>query len=48
MLGLSAFANLHYLVRSNGCVRVIEAGTARGVSAACLASASHTGMEVAW
>ncbi|MDQ3917701.1 MAG: NPCBM/NEW2 domain-containing protein [Acidobacteriota bacterium] len=30
---------LHYLVRSNGCARVIEAGTARGVSTACLASA---------
>jgi predicted O-methyltransferase YrrM len=33
------FALLHYLVRSNGCVRVLETGTARGVSAACLASA---------
>ena len=32
-------ATLHYLVRSNGCVRVLETGTARGVSAACLASA---------
>ena len=32
-------ATLHYLMRSNGVVRVIEAGTARGVSAACLASA---------
>lgn len=32
-------ALLHYLVRSNGCVRVLETGTARGVSAACLASA---------
>jgi predicted O-methyltransferase YrrM len=31
-------AALHYLIRSNGVVRVIEAGTARGVSAACLAS----------
>jgi predicted O-methyltransferase YrrM len=30
---------LHYLIRSNGCVRVMETGTARGVSAACLASA---------
>ena len=33
------FATLHYLIRSNGCVRVLETGTARGVSAACLASA---------
>ena len=33
------FATLHYLVRSNGCVRVLETGTARGFSAACLASA---------
>jgi len=32
-------AALHYLVRSNGCVRVLETGTARGVSAACMASA---------
>jgi glycosyltransferase involved in cell wall biosynthesis/predicted O-methyltransferase YrrM len=32
-------AALHYLIRSNGVVRVIETGTARGVSAACLASA---------
>jgi len=32
-------ATLHYLIRSNGCVRVLETGTARGVSAACLASA---------
>lgn len=30
---------LHYLVRSNGCIRVLETGTAKGVSAACLASA---------
>lgn len=30
---------LHHLIRSNGCHRVIETGTARGVSAACLASA---------
>ncbi|HEX8149849.1 MAG TPA: NPCBM/NEW2 domain-containing protein [Pyrinomonadaceae bacterium] len=30
---------LHYLVRSNGCVRVLESGTARGVSTACIASA---------
>lgn len=35
-------ACLHYLIRSNGCVKVLETGTARGVSAACLASAvSH-------
>lgn len=33
------FAALHYLLRSNGCVRVLETGTARGVSAACMASA---------
>jgi predicted O-methyltransferase YrrM len=33
------FALLHYLVRGNGCVRVLEAGTAKGVSTACLASA---------
>ncbi len=32
-------ALLHYLFRSNGCVRVLETGTARGVSTACLASA---------
>ena len=35
-------ALLHYLIRSNGCIRVLETGTARGISAACLASAvSH-------
>jgi predicted O-methyltransferase YrrM len=33
------FGALHYLVRANGCVRVLETGTAWGVSAACLASA---------
>jgi len=33
------FGLLHYLVRSKGCVRVLECGTARGISAACLASA---------
>jgi predicted O-methyltransferase YrrM len=33
------FALLHYLVRANGCVRVVETGTACGLSAACLASA---------
>jgi len=32
-------STLHSLIRSNGCSRVIETGTARGVSAACLASA---------
>ncbi|HEV7892155.1 MAG TPA: NPCBM/NEW2 domain-containing protein [Pyrinomonadaceae bacterium] len=32
-------ALLHYVVRAQGCVRVLETGTARGVSAACLASA---------
>nr|HET6901520.1 class I SAM-dependent methyltransferase [Ktedonobacteraceae bacterium] len=33
------FALLHYMIRANGCVSVLETGTARGVSAACLASA---------
>jgi hypothetical protein len=32
-------ALLHDLVRSNGCARVLETGTARGVSTACMASA---------
>jgi predicted O-methyltransferase YrrM len=32
-------ALLHYVIRSNGCTRVLETGTARGVSSACLASA---------
>jgi predicted O-methyltransferase YrrM len=36
---LPLFAFLHYLIRANGCVRVLETGTARGVSTACLASA---------
>jgi predicted O-methyltransferase YrrM len=36
---LPLFALMHYLVRANGCARIVEAGTARGVSAACLASA---------
>jgi len=36
---LPLLAVLHYLIRANGCVRVLESGTARGVSAACLASA---------
>lgn len=36
---LPLLATLHYLVRANGCVRVLETGTARGVSAACLAAA---------
>lgn len=36
---LSLLAALHYLVRANGCERVLETGTARGVSAACLAAA---------
>jgi len=35
-------ATMHYLVRGNGCERVIESGTGRGVSTACLATAvSH-------
>jgi predicted O-methyltransferase YrrM len=33
------FGLLHYLIRTNGCVRVLETGTACGISAACLASA---------
>lgn len=33
------FGLLHYLIRSQGCSRVLESGTFRGVSAACLASA---------
>jgi predicted O-methyltransferase YrrM len=37
-------ALLHYLIRSNGCVRVMETGTARGISSACMASAvAHRG-----
>ncbi len=32
-------ATLHYLIRGNGCERVIESGTGRGVSTACLAAA---------
>jgi predicted O-methyltransferase YrrM len=36
---LPLLACLHYLVRANGCGRVLETGAARGVSAACLASA---------
>jgi predicted O-methyltransferase YrrM len=36
---LPLLAALHYLVRSSGCVRLLETGTARGISAACLASA---------
>ena len=36
---LPLLATLHYLIRANGCVRVIETGTARGISSACLASA---------
>lgn len=41
---LPVLALLHYLVRANGCASVLETGTARGVSAACLASAvAHRG-----
>ncbi len=36
---LPLLAFLHYLIRSNGCQRVLETGTARGISASCLASA---------
>ncbi len=32
-------AALHYLMRANGCIRVFEAGTGRGISTACLAAA---------
>jgi predicted O-methyltransferase YrrM len=39
---LPTLALLHYLSRASGWARVVETGTARGVSAACLASAvSH-------
>ena len=39
---LPVLALLHYLVRASGCIRVLETGTGRGVSTACLASAvSH-------
>lgn len=37
--GYPLFGLLHYILRSNGCIRVFETGTARGVSAACIASA---------
>ena len=36
---LPLFALLHYLVRSNGAVRVLETGTGLGLSSACIASA---------
>jgi predicted O-methyltransferase YrrM len=36
---LPVLGALHYLVRANACASFIETGTARGVSAACLASA---------
>src|SRR4030095_14403798 len=36
---LPLLALLPYLIRANGCLRVLETGTARGVSAACIASA---------
>jgi NPCBM/NEW2 domain/Methyltransferase domain len=36
---LPVFALLHYLIRAGGSRTVLETGTARGVSAACLASA---------
>jgi predicted O-methyltransferase YrrM len=36
---LPVLALLHYLIRANGSRRVLETGTARGVSTACLASA---------
>lgn len=37
--GYPLFGLLHYIIRANGCSRVLETGTARGVSAACIASA---------
>jgi predicted O-methyltransferase YrrM len=42
------FALLHYLVRANGCVRIVETGTGRGVSTACLACAvaRHDGARI--
>jgi predicted O-methyltransferase YrrM len=36
---LPLLALVHYLLRANGCARVLETGTARGVGAACMASA---------
>jgi predicted O-methyltransferase YrrM len=36
---MPVLALLHYLIRANGCVRVVETGTMNGVSAACIASA---------
>ncbi len=36
---LPLFALLHYLIRTNSCSHVVESGTARGVSTACIASA---------
>lgn len=38
-VALPLFRAVHALVRANGCVRAIETGTARGVSAALLAAA---------
>src|SRR5262249_15640367 len=35
---LPLLALLHYLIRANGCTRVLETRTARGVSAACRAA----------
>ena len=36
---MPVLAFLHYVLRSSGCVRVVETGIARGVSTACMASA---------
>lgn len=36
---LPVLALLHYLFRASGCVRVLETGTMKGVSAACIAAA---------
>ena len=36
---MPVLALLHYLIRANGSVRVLETGTMNGVSAACIASA---------
>ncbi len=38
---LPLLALLHYLIRSSGCTHVMETGTARGITAACIASALY-------
>lgn len=37
--GFPLFAALHAIVKANGCERILETGTARGISAGCLAAA---------